>query len=153
MALLPERLPLELEQQMPFLLSEGYVVKSIATRGYNCIAFAADDPSMFYWPDDGDNPDVYWPISRKDVSLDCFVEMFAYFGYEKCDDGSLETGYEKVVIYMLEGSPSHAAKQLDDGRWKSKLGIAQDIEHNSVRAVEDEFCYGTAAQYMKRPRR
>lgn len=138
---------------MPFLVSEGYVVKSIATRRYNCIAFAADDPSVFYWPDDDDNPDAYWPISRKDISLDCFVEMFAHLGYEKCDDGSLEAGYEKVVIYIFEGKPSHAAKQLEDGRWKSKLGLAQDIEHNSVKAVEDEVCYGTATQYLRKPRR
>jgi hypothetical protein len=148
---LSKRLAHDLEQQMPFLISEGYEVKSIATGGYNCIAFAAEDePSVNWWPDDGDNPDGYRPISRRELTLDCFVEMFASLGYEKCDNGSLESGYEKIVIYLFEGTPSHAARQLADGRWKSKLGRAEDIEHNTVKAVEDESCYGTAAQYMRR---
>jgi hypothetical protein len=51
----------------------------------------------------------------------------------------------------LGGEPTHAAKQLPDGRWKSKLGDFEDIEHNTVKAVEDDYCYGTVVQYMKRP--
>jgi hypothetical protein len=145
---LSKRLIPQNEELWPNLVSEGYEVKSIQTWRYNCIAFAADDPSLTWWP--SPQEDVYWPIERREVSLACFVEAFESIGYQKCEAG-LESGFEKVAIYMFEGEPSHAAKQLPDGRWKSKLGGLEDIEHNTVKAVEDDCCYGRAVQYMKRP--
>jgi hypothetical protein len=61
----------------------------------------------------------------------------------------LEPGFEKIAIYLLGGAPTHAAKQLPDGRWKIKLGSWEDIEHNTTRAVED-YIYGKASVFMKR---
>jgi hypothetical protein len=49
-----------------------------------------------------------------------------------------------------QGSPTHAARQLDNGRWTSKLGELEDIEH-SLRDLEGA-AYGTVVQVMKRPR-
>jgi len=63
----------------------------------------------------------------------------------------MEEGFEKIALYTFGGEPTHAAKQLPDGRWKSKLGDWEDIEHNTVKAVEDDSMYGEAVQYMKRP--
>ena len=145
---LSSKLDQKLEQLWPYLSSEGYEVKSIPTWRYNCIAFAADDPSVTWWPDSND--DGYWPIPKREVSLTCFKEAFASLGYQESGDG-LEAGYEKIAIYVFEGLPTHAAKQLPDGRWKSKLGPSEDIEHNTVKAVEDDCCYGRVIQYMKRP--
>lgn len=85
----------------------------------------------------------------REVTLQCFCEAYQTLGYQKCASGSLETDSEKIAIYAEHGIPTHAAKQLDDGRWKSKLGKYEDIEHNSVKAVE-EYIYGKAVVYMKR---
>jgi len=46
------------------------------------------------------------------------------------------TRFEKIAIYAAGGVPTHAAKQTSDGRWKSKLGGWEDIEHNTPKAVE-----------------
>jgi len=146
---LSNKLDRQLEDLWPNLSSEGYEVKSIATERYNCIAFAADDPSVNWWPA-ANEADGYWPISQREVSLACFKEAFASLRYEECGDG-LEKDFEKIAIYVFDGLPTHAAKQLPDGRWKSKLGFEEDIEHNSVKAIEDEVCYGKAVLYMKRP--
>jgi len=145
---LSKRLIPQNEELWPFLVSEGYEVKSIQTRRYNCIAFAADDPSQTWWPQP--EQDVYWPISKREITVECFVEAFESLGYAKCESG-MEDGFEKVAIYSFEGEPSHAAKQLPDGRWKSKLGDLEDIVHNTVKAVEDDCLYGSVVVYMKRP--
>ena len=44
-------------------------------------------------------------------------------------DESLEPGFEKVALYALGGVPKHAARQLSSGRWSSKLGDLEDVEH------------------------
>jgi hypothetical protein len=43
----------------------------------------------------------------------------------------------------------HAARQLPSGRWTSKIGVLEDIEH-SLRDLEGDE-YGTATVLMKRP--
>ena len=66
-------------------------------------------------------------------------------------DGSLEEGFEKVVIYVKGVAPTHAARQLSSGWWTSKLGREWDIVHKRVEDVEGAV-YGQAAQFMRRPR-
>jgi hypothetical protein len=139
------------ENKWPYLFSEGYEVTSIETFEYNCIAFAADVQVEWWWPDA--NGDAAWPISWREETTECFIEAFqslGYFGHESCDS-SLEAGFEKIAVYSLRGVPTHAAKQLPDGRWKSKLGAWEDIEHNTPKAVE-EYLYGKAVVFMKRQR-
>lgn len=141
------RLPPRRENKWPFLLSEGYSVESVETWDYNCIAYAVDIQDQWWWPDA--NGDADWPIKRREETLDCFVEAFETMGYRKCRSAYPKRGFEKIVIYARNGVPTHAAKQLPDGRWKSKLGPWEDIEHNTTKAVE-EYIYGKAVVYMKR---
>ena len=142
------RLPRDKEKCWPYLVSEGYIVSSEATWNYNCIAFAADIENEWWWPDP--NGEARWPAGvQREERLECFAEAFGTLGYQVCEDGMLEASYEKIAIYSQNGVPTHAAKQLPDGRWKSKLGSLEDIEHNTVKALE-EYIYGKAVLYMKR---
>ena len=96
------------------------------------------------------NGEAKWPEGvKREERLECFAEAYGTLGYQACGDGTLEPGCEKVAIYARDGVPTHAAKQLPDGRWKSKLGSWEDIEHQSLKAVE-EYVYGRAVMYMKR---
>jgi hypothetical protein len=47
-----------------------------------------------------------------------------------------------------DGTPSHAARQLRDGTWTSKLGMSEDIQH----ALEDLTgeVYGSVVHILKR---
>jgi len=141
------RLPIHIESRWPYLFSEGYEVTSSATFDYNCIAFAADDQDKWWEPDP--NGYAYWPIAWREDSLPCYIEAFQSIGYEICSDG-LEADFEKIAFYILDNKPTHAAKQLPDGRWKSKLGDFQDIIHNTLKAVEDHPDYGKAVVFMRR---
>lgn len=78
-----------------------------------------------------------------------FVSAFRTLGYEPCDNGNLEDGFEKVAIYELDAEVTHMARQLPSGRWTSKIGRLEDIEHASPINLEGSE-YGTVAQYLRR---
>ena len=129
----------------------GFSIESPSTINYNCIAWAADDLDHDWWPDQGGK--AYWPVDvPREVTLQAFVAAYRTLGYETCDDGTLENDVEKIAIYVdTQSIPTHAAKQLTNGRWTSKLGQAVDIEHSTPEALSGDR-YGRVAVYMKRLR-
>ena len=79
-----------------------------------------------------------------------FIKAFGSIGFTACGNANIEHGYEKVALYVDEnGKPTHAARQLSSGRWTSKLGKIQDIEHE-LDGLTGEV-YGVVAQVLKRP--
>ncbi len=85
-----------------------------------------------------------------ETNLAAFVAAFSTLGYEPCADGALEDGFEKVAIYESPQGVEHASRQLRTGRWTSKLGNREDIEHESPTELEGDL-YGEVKQYMRRP--
>jgi hypothetical protein len=83
--------------------------------------------------------------------MDSFIEAFASLGYEVCNGLHLEHEFEKVVLYALSGKPTHMARQLNDGKWASKLGKSYDIEHITPSTVEGAL-YGQSILAMRRSR-
>lgn len=103
---------------------------------------------------------VYWPPEVKmEESIEAFVLLYREYGYEPCDDRDFEPGIEKVAIYIdFSGSPTHAARQLQDGSWTSKLREWEDIQHATLQALEDDhhnrgLGYGKVDRVMGRVRR
>jgi len=113
-------------------------VTSPETDEYNCAAYIAGDLTRKWWPHPN-RKRYFWPVDRRDDSLDSFEEGLATLGYERCDSGEPEDGFTKIVIYASDdvrpNEPLHAAIQLPNGHWTSKLGAWEDIEHDSPRDV------------------
>ncbi len=139
-----------IEEIFPSLQAIGYDITSPATKEYNCIAWAAGDSETWWWP----NKDCFWPYEiPQEESLDVFIKVYEALGYSLCDNDRYEEGVEKVAIYVdSEGIPTHAARQLNNGRWTSKLGKLEDIEHNTLEGLAG-YEYGTVAVIMKRPKK
>ncbi len=136
-------------------LSEGnYLETSPWDPTYNCIAHAAGDQNRWWWP--SESFDSYWPagVSREET-VDAFVQAYATLGYSPSRNGLAEPGIEKIAIYAAVSfgkiTPTHAARQLPNGNWTSKLGTVEDIEHRTVDGVEGPV-YGSAVIYLERPR-
>jgi hypothetical protein len=78
--------------------------------------------------------------------------------YEKCEDGTLEAGFEKIVIYAKGAEPTHAARQLAKGttpeKWTSKLGAEIDVEHDTpatlVEGTPFQDIYGLPVRFLRR---
>lgn len=78
--------------------------------------------------------------------------MAAYgtLGYVVCEGEEHEVGFEKIALFAYaSGEPTHAARQLDESSWTSKVGRLQDIRH-PLRALEGDS-YGRVVRVMKRP--
>lgn len=139
------------EVLFPRLRGAIYRLTSPAADSYNCIAWAVGDTSRWWWPDDPVR--TYWPVDAPRLeTLAAFGDAFATLGYVPCEQADLESGFEKIALYAADtdGVPTHAARQLNNGRWTSKLGALEDIEH----ALEDLTgnVYGSVIQIFKRPR-
>ena len=134
----------------PNLQAGNHRITSQPDISYNCFAWAIDYTDRWLDPIP---PWGYWPphISPR-LTLNNLTVIYEEHGYTRCDSGDAEAGYEKIAIYTdRRGIPTHAARQLQNGRWTSKLGQAEDIEHDDLQAL-DGPAYGTATRYLRRPR-
>ena len=120
---------------------------SPADTTYNCIAWAAGDSANWWWPQL-----YYWPPGMsKETTVEAFIAAYGTVGYEPCEDETLEEGFEKVAIYVnVLGRPTHAALQLPDGNWTSKLGVGPDGTHPTLQTLR--VLYGGIGAVVRRPR-
>ena len=133
----------------PSLNGDNSRVTSNADSSYNCFAWAGRYTDRWLDPI---KPLGYWPpdIPSK-ATLNNFTLVYEADGWSRCESPDVEPGFEKIAIYTdRRGLPQHAARQLENGRWTSKLGEAEDIEHDTLQVFDDSI-YGTPARYMRRP--
>ncbi len=119
---------------------------------YNCFAWAAGDDKKWWCPSE----DGYWPDGvPRESTVGAFVQVYGKLGYKLCVDGSLVPELEKIAIFGVgpagEEEPTHAALQLENGEWTSKMGTLEDISHKTVDAVRGPL-YGKIVCFMSRPR-
>ena len=142
-------------QELPQLDEFNCIDHSDKTNSYNCIAWAVGDTSRWWWPLPLRGGGNYWPEDTpRDETMEAFVTLFKNRGYTECDDGSLEDGNEKVAIFAKVNGrpvPTHAAYQLESGKWTSKLGRFEDVIHDEVTDV-DGPAYGVPIVYLRRQR-
>lgn len=100
-------------------------------------------PKVSYWP----------PEAPSELTISAFEKAFQSVGYASCKDGKPEEGFEKIALYAKKTPsgpiPTHAARQLAGGKWTSKMGPLQDIEHHKPGHVTGPV-YGAVVGYMKR---
>lgn len=160
MASSPKRyLPQSREANFPFLTKDLYEVTDDESDDYNCIAFAAGDKTRWWWPDPWGQ--YYWPIQKRDETVEAFIEMFESLGYQKCRCSLKKRGFEKVALYydpvgcvatpdhpeVLPNSPTHAARQFPNGFWRSKLGPWEQIEHKTLKCLNGTDKTGQRTSY------
>jgi hypothetical protein len=137
-----------LEELFPNLTRTGYRISSPASLAYNCFAWAAGQHDVWWEPDP--NGDTYWPEGIPAArTLNAIILAYATLGFVPANGGDIESGFEKIALYAREGRPTHAARQIGEALWSSKLGPLEDIEHTLEGLSGDR--YGTVVQFLKRP--
>lgn len=136
------------EESFPNLNLTNHRITSEATPSYNCIAWASEETHRWWWPDPYDQ--YYWPSNLpREQTLLVFIRAYEGLGYTPCSNFGFEKDYRKVAIFAdQDGKPTHAARQLANGKWTSKLGQDVDIEHE-LNGVEGPV-YGTAVRVLKK---
>jgi hypothetical protein len=153
MALLANLSGEEIRRWFPQLKIDAIKVTSEESEEYNCFAWAAGDQSRKWdWTSHPGEAGRYWPANLdRNGDVHDFIYLYAREGgYSLCSDGTLEVGFEKIALYVGDDNEvKHAARQLPSGRWTSKLGDYEDIEHD-LAALEGGG-YGRIMQFLKRP--
>jgi hypothetical protein len=97
----------------------------------------------YYWP-----PDL--PVGIPVVGV--VAEVFRRVGYTATGNREHQLAVEKVAIYADEWREvRHAARQLADGLWVSKMGDLADIRHETLEPLEGPL-FGQVVLIMERPR-
>lgn len=134
----------QLRQLLPNLEDlSSIIITSNATNEYNCVGWALNKTEWY-------EPGFVWPEGLlEDDTLAAYVELFIREGY--IFDGTynyeLELGYEKVAVYGTVDKVEHVSRQLPNGKWTSKLGTENDVEHN-LFDLDDH--YGPLIGILKR---
>ena len=135
------------KSDFPRLTEQNHRITSPATPDYNCIAWSVGEIEHWW------QPGVYWPVasSEDDYGIGALERAFLSLGFEDCDNSGLESDCEKVALYGGSLFYTHAARQLPNGKWTSKLGRSEDIQHDAPDDVAGGL-YGEVVQFMKRAR-
>jgi hypothetical protein len=134
----------------PRLRAETVRVTSPPSRAYNCVAWVAGVTTAWWWPV-GEGWRPFWPEGvPREVTLEAFRLALATLGYVPCAAEGAEPGFERIALFADDtGRPTHVCRQLASGRWTSKLGKAEDVEHD-LRDLEGDV-YGKVVLILKRP--
>jgi hypothetical protein len=136
----------QVHQALPQLTADNYRITSPATWEYNCMAWAVGATDAWWWP----APGRYWPLHAPcEETVAAFLAVFTALGYAPCFAADLEPDTEKIALYALENTPTHAARQLTTGWWTSKLGPSIDIEHETPDDVSGGV-YGQVVALLSR---
>ena len=131
----------------PHLTDANHRKTSPETPSYNCFGWAILSGEVLMGPKKG----WLWPDNvPSDLRMSSFVQALASYGFEPCPTGDLEPAFEKIVLYGSGEIVTHAARQLDTGRWTSKLGIfGDDIEHDTPEAISGGEYYAILAYFRR----
>ena len=148
---LPVPLGDQFQLKFPRLTSDNHKVTSPRDSTYNCIAYAAGVTDSWWEPCSFPIPGYYWPSSAgQGFGIDSLQSCYEAVGYEACSAGGLEEGYTKIVLYADDsGRWTHAARQLSNGCWSSKLGRNVDICHDTPEAIAGA-AYGNPVRFMRK---
>jgi hypothetical protein len=129
---------------------------------YNCLGWCVDHDETTaeaFWPPGKDpvtTAATKWPehLPVDDTRVETFALFLADYGYSiapETEDGRPDESYDKIVMYMKNGKPSHFAWQREDGCWGSKLGGLTDVLHADPA---DATCYefGSVARFFLKAR-
>lgn len=115
------------------LLGNNFAVVSNSSARYNCIAHSLGIHNRWIDPQTG-------PAGKRLAPMD---RLYAARGYHRAAglDFGRRQGQQKVVVYAVRDASgkitrvTHAALQMPDGTWTSKLGQLPLIRHASPQAL------------------
>lgn len=139
-----------------FKNGNGYRNTSEATIQYNCLAWALGIDWAWYAPEPKCAGYVWFPGVERKWDVEIISTIVERHGYQRCPDSLVEEGFEKIVFFLdSDGRPEHFARQLENGKWTSKLGNLNDIEHDTLDSLlaPDTEGYHSIERVFKRARK
>jgi hypothetical protein len=132
----------EIERHFPNLSLDNFKFTSLQTDEYNCVAWVIDK--------DDDWIQFYYDNGNNDVRVSRYIEYFNSLGFTISNNPNLQEGVIKIAVYSDDSNEfKHVARQLPNGKWTSKLGDWEDIEHETAEVLLGKS-YGSRLTIMER---
>jgi hypothetical protein len=130
----------------PRLKPSNHRVTSPVSPDYNCVAWAVGETEHWWQPGE------YWPfqVPVNAASVSDLIAALELLGFTRCNDSTFEPNSNKIAVYASGDYFTHVARQLRNGKWTSKLGHEEDIEHDFPEHLA-EGVYGQIACYIRKP--
>lgn len=136
------------------LLNDYELINNSESDNYNCISHTLGIKDKWSWSYDKNeiyeyDYDHYWPV-RCELTKESFDDFYEYHGFEKIKllDFSYNPKYTKVVLYTNNGVPTHAAIQINEFFWESKIGMFGILRHDLFEIEND--VYGEVTQIYRK---
>jgi hypothetical protein len=117
---------------------------------YNCLAWSVSCDTQYFENEKG----CFWPWANiPDDTSEGWAQVCQIHGFVSIpvENTDFVLGIEKIAILENENGELHAARQREDGWWKSKLGgWGPDIDH--VGLDEIKGAYGEVVRVLQRMR-
>ena len=114
---------------------------------YNCFAWALSYSDKYFANAKGS----HWPWKElSDSTVEGYVGVCELHGFAPSESDGFKPGYEKIAIFEDEEGISHACRTDRIGRWKSKLGVGPDIDHDTLSDLGDT--YGRVVKILEKRR-
>ena len=126
--------------------ASNHQITSPVDNDYNCIAWAVGYNDQWWEP----AAKHFWPPNvPRDYTVAALMKAFESVGFVECDGEDQDL---KIAIYADDDEYMHAARQLENGKWTSKMGPDEDIEHDTPADLAGPG-YGQVVKFMKRLRK
>jgi hypothetical protein len=128
----------------------GYRDTSEETIIYNRLSWALGITWTRYDPEPKCTRYFWFPGLPRKWDEPTIRLLFENHDYSLAENSEFELGYEKVVFYSDDKAiPQHFARQLPNGKWTSKIGDLNDIEHDTLECLVSPL-YGRLGLVLKR---
>src|ERR1035437_2064766 len=134
----------KIKRYFPNLIQgKNFEFTSGQTDEYNCVAWATEltaDWVQF----------IYDEIGNYDNNVQKYIKYFTELGFIKTENSQFVKDVQKIAIYANENKDFvHVARQLNNGKWTSKLGEWEDIEHTTLEVLAGDS-YGNPYIIMEK---
>lgn len=133
-----------LQRHFPNLIhGQNFDFTSLKTDDYNCVAWATEiDDEWIQFPYDEQN--------NYDDSIRKYITYFTDLGFTETNDSRPEENVLKIALYGdKENNFTHVARLRSNGKWASKLGDWEDIEHDTLEVLSGPG-YGHPVKLMEK---
>ena len=69
---------------------------------FNCVSYSLDIFDNWIWTNE------FWPYPtvQRNPNIESYIKLYEYYGFKLCYDQNIETNYNKVAFYALNGIPT-----------------------------------------------
>lgn len=140
----------DIKMYWPSLNDEDFEFKSHFNPFYNCLAWAINVNTIFVTMNYFQKKHGL-DINNLDHSVNGYAKILEeFYNYLSCENGEYEKGFEKILLYGDNNNLwTHAARQIKEEMWVSKLGSCENIEHKNIECLNGNT-YGEPKIFMKK---